>query len=406
MNYLYRLLSGITPLFFNLGSLFNSKIKLGNEGRKLQNVIPRVSSIWIHCASLGEYDMAIPIIDQFLSEDEKVVLTFFSPSGKEIVSKKRLDIDIYYLPFDTKNRIETFIKATNPKLVCFIKAEIWPNTLEVVQQSRIPNTLIASVFKSDNFLLSKSMDFANSLLKKMNYISTQDLDSVTVLNSHGFSNAEFTGNPRVDRILQRKSSSSEIPTIKSWKKNDFLLILGSSWPEEEDLVLTYLKKTNSPFKILIAPHDIKRAEKIANKFSEYTPVLFTEYQENRTSSQVMILDTIGHLADAYQYADAVIVGGGFGQGIHNVLEPAVYEIPIGFGPNYKKFPEAENLLSRNAVCLLRNNEDIYNFLEKSRNTEYRNLVSTKMHQYFEENKGATEKIMTKLNSLLTVRHDD
>ncbi len=398
---LYEGFSGLIPTFFKVGSYFNSKIKTGYDERKTQIIHPLSESIWVHCASLGEYDMAIPILEELKKRKEKIVLTFFSPSGKEQVKATTLADYVYYIPYDREKIILDFIDKIKPKLVCFIKAEFWPNTMQVLSNESIPASYLSTVFRSSDYLFSSGFQFLESLLKRACYISTQDRDSCEVLEKHEFKNAEFTGNPRVDRIIKRKQNAKPIPLIEKWKDNNPTLVLGSSWEKEEELLYNFLGETKLQFKVIIAPHDISRASEIQEKFSQYGCATYTSIDNQVNSTdQVLILDTMGMLADVYQYADSVIVGGGFGPGIHNILEPSVYEIPVGIGPKFQKFPEAKELTQSEAISVIRNQGDLEKFINQSCDSEYRNSIAKKMHAYFTSNSGATTKIMRALTNIL------
>jgi 3-deoxy-D-manno-octulosonic-acid transferase len=354
MRFLYSIVFEFINLLLPLGKYFkNKKIKAFVNGRLNDQAFNLDQNsqerYWFHCASLGEFEQAKPIIEK-LKETEKncqIIITFFSPSGFEY-SKDYVQADaILYLPIDTAKNAKKLINKIKPKAVFFIKYELWYHHLDQLFKLQIPTYLVSAVFRKNQFLFSFFGKFIFNLLPRFNQIFLQEKNSYDFLKEKGLNNIQISGDTRFDRVKERTENNNTNNVIESFKNNQKLLILGSSWPEEESLLNHYLSQNpNFEFKVMIAPHDIssQHINEIKEKFYDYSPILFTDLQTKTSSSNLLILNTIGHLASAYFYADIAFIGGGFGKGLHNILEPLAFDVPVIFGPQTNKYPEAQSAI--------------------------------------------------------------
>ncbi len=331
-------------------SLFNPKAKKAIQGRRKQDKIPpkKKQRAWFHCASLGEFEQGKPIVDLLHDKFQyEVVLTFFSPSGYE-VEKKRTEYEhVLYLPFDKKKHVKKFVDQISPDLVFFVKYEFWWNFISYIQSKDIPLFLISASFRNDQYFFKRSARFALRLLHKFDHIFVIDNKSFDILKDRKFNNISLSGDTRIENIVRRKQKVKKLPIIENFKGNEKLLIFGSTYDLENQEVINIADDLIEEFRILIFPHEIHKKSinrlkaKLGKKAQLYSMVSdahpFTGYE-------ILIVDQIGLLADAYRYSDLSYVGGGFHNGIHNILEPAVYKNPIIFGPNYEKFEEARVLV--------------------------------------------------------------
>lgn len=337
----------------------NKKITLFTEGRK--NLFANLSlpyhpkRFWFHCASLGEFEQARPVIEKLkhLDSETSIVISFFSPSGYE--QKKHYDLadTVIYLPLDTPSNARKLVRAIQPTVVVFIKYEIWYFHLKELFSKNIPAYLISAHFRSGQGIFTIWGKWLFRLLPQYKQIFLQNKTSFELLKNKDLNNITLSGDTRYDRVLQNAENVKKNETIAGFKGNGQLLILGSSWPAEEDILLQYLDskpdyKTATTgslkdrYKIIIAPHDIndKHISEIREKFRNYLPELYTEFNHFTSSGNLIILNTIGHLASAYYYADVAFIGGGFTGQLHNILEPMAFGVPLITGPVHEKFPEA------------------------------------------------------------------
>lgn len=386
-----------------LASLFKKKARLWLEGRKklfkkLRSSFAENEKVaWFHCASLGEFEQARELIESFKKKypDHKVLLTFFSPSG--YLARKNYDKadHVFYLPVDTKANARKFISLVNPKIVFFIKYEYWFNYLAELKRNNIPAFFVSAILRRDQHFFKSYGGWFRKQLKNISYFFVQNELSLHLLNSINISNAMVTGDTRFDRVYRIAQETKEFALIESFKNNDPLLLAGSTWPEDEEIVFQ-LQSTIPAIKLIIAPHEVHetRVRKLHQKAGEGA-ILFSEANNNNLKNcKVLIIDSIGMLSHLYRYSDISYIGGGFGAGIHNILEAATFGMPVFFGPNYKKFKEASDLIDLGGAFPINTfndlKEKITTFIEnKSELTQAGNICRC----YVAENKGATEKIL-------------
>ena len=351
MRHLYfitiKLVEWLLPIFVLL--INKPKLKLFLEGRKQTLNSPNLSihpkRFWFHCASLGEFEQARPVIESLKQKDPtiSIVVTFFSPSGYELRKDYALADAVFYLPLDTPANAIKIINKIRPTKVVFVKYEIWYFLLKALFKQDIPVYLISANFRSNQGIFGFFGNWLFRLLPQYKHIFLQNQVAYDLLKSKGLQNISVSGDTRFDRVIDNAQQVKKNETIETFKANQPLLILGSSWPKEEAILFEYLTANPKPgFKIIIAPHDISvsHVDEILNKFKTYQPQLYTNYDANKTES-LLILNTIGHLASAYYYANMAFIGGGFTGQLHNILEPLSFGVPVMAGPIHSKFPEAD-----------------------------------------------------------------
>ena len=352
-------------------SLFDSKINLGVKGRKetfntlKSSINVNDNTIWFHCASLGEYEQGLPLFIELKKKysEHKLVLSFFSPSGYEAKKDSSIGDLVVYLPLDTINNSREFLNLIKPEMVVFVKSEIWPNYLNEIEKRKIKSLLICAVSSPSQMrfnLLKKSV-------LKFNYIFTQDEKSKEFFKSIGHNNVICAGDTRYDRVSLSKNLNEDVKHIKDFVKNNDCLICGSTWKNDEEIIIDYINHSKKDLKYIIAPHEINK-EQINNLKSliDKECVLFSKMNtDNIKSASVVIVDNIGNLSKLYKYASLAYIGGGFnGEGkLHNSLEAAVFSLPIIIGKYYSKFPEAVSMISNGGMFSINNAETLKNKID-------------------------------------------
>ena len=405
MLFLYNLLLLLASQIVKVAALFSPKIKLFVDGRKtvFQTLIDKIKSedktIWFHAASLGEFEQGLPVIEKIKVQfpNHKIVLTFFSPSGYEVRKNNTLAEVTVYLPIDTKANAQQFLKLVHPDLVFFIKYEYWPNYLNELKKLDIKTYLISGVFRENQAFFKWYGGFYRNALKTFDYFFVQNESSKLLLQSLGFNNVKISGDTRFDRVVSILERDNSLDFIEQFKNNTTTIVIGSSWPKDENLLVNYINQTNENVKFIIAPHNIKteQIQELKNSISKKI-ILFSEKENTDLSNyNVLIVDTIGILTKIYSYADIAYVGGGFGNpGVHNILEPATFGIPIIVGPNFSRFAEAVALVHQEGCVSIANQNELNDaFSNLISNAAIRNekghICSTFVHM----NKGATNIIL-------------
>lgn len=397
--------------FLKIVAFFSPKLKLFVEGRKNvfqyleENVSDKSDLIWIHTASLGEFEQGLPIIER-LKNDYKnatILVTFFSPSGYEI-KKNTKGVDLVtYLPLDTLNNAQKFVNLINPKLAIFIKYEIWPNYLSVLNKKNIPTLLVSAIFNEKQLFFKSYGGFMRKSLTAFTRIFVQDGASKKLLNSIHLNNVSISGDTRFDRVLKIVEQDNQLDFMEKFKQNQLCFVAGSTWPEDEAILTSYINTTSENIKFVFAPHTIKKEaiEKLKASVNKNV-ILYSEIDPKDISQfDVLIIDTIGLLTKVYSYADIAYVGGGFVTGLHNTLEPAVFGIPVLIGPEYKGFKEAEDLVAKKGVISIANLEDFRVQIAQLLNSEtYYNETKNINSKYIADHKGATAIIMNYIKDLI------
>lgn len=397
-------------LIVQILSPFNPKAKSWIKGREnwrsrlRQNRDLIKDSIWIHAASLGELEQAIPLIKKIKAENpsEKIFLSFFSPSGYENFRHHDL-VDYYdYLPIDSPINAKDFIGICQPKIALFIKYEIWPFYLKELQKKSIPQIIAPALFRANQIYFKPlSRDFFLPILKKISSILVQDQDSFDLLNSKGFKNIGICGESRFDRVVDLAKQDYSNHIVEEFASDSFVVIGGSTWPKDE-YILKEMLVANPDIKLIIAPHEVDsdNTHRITQEFKEFGAVLLSVGRVI-AANQVLIIDNIGQLSKIYRFANLAFIGGGFGQGLHSTLEAAVYGMPIFFGPNHKKFKEPQAMINAGFAFEIDDDEFAKKKLDlllndKDKLTE----LSNKAREYVNSYSGATEIINAKLHEHL------
>lgn len=355
---------------------------------------------WFHCASLGEYEQGLPIFKQLRTEnpDHKIVLTFFSPSGYEI--RKNTDVAdmVVYLPLDTKANAKRFIQLVNPELTIFVKYDIWPNYLNELKKNNLRAILISATFRKEQSYFRFYGRMMRNALRTFEHIFVQNENSKNLLHTINLNNVTVAGDTRYDRVSDQLLQDNTLPFIEQFKDGKLGVVIGSSWPEDESLFINYINRSESKnIKFIIAPHNIKshQIENFIGQLNKKT-VLFSEKDHNNLSEyDVFIIDTIGILSKIYSYADIAYVGGAMGStGLHNILEPAAFGVPVIIGKNYKKFPEAFQMIDNGGVISIKNQQELYQILDKLiENPQKRKELGQLNALFIKKNKDAVIQIM-------------
>ena len=404
MRYIYSIGIFFYHIAISLAAFIgNSKAKKWIKGRKnwKENLINNIPSdkktVWFHCASLGEFEQARPLIEKIKSNNKEtfIHLSFFSPSGFENIKHNFKDADlITYLPIDSKRNAREFIKLSKPSIAIFTKYEFWFNLLNELNQKEIPIILISSIFRKDQLFFKPFGTWFLKHLRMFKMIFTQESNSQKLLDSKDIKSI-VAGDTRFDRVFSISQKTIELPI----SKENRTIIFGSSWEMEENFAV----KASEDFKnlkIIIAPHEINddKINHLKGRFKNNT-ILWDELLKHPESNfEVLIINKIGLLSSLYFYSNIAFIGGGFGKGIHNILEAAVFGNPILFGPKYKKFNEAKDLINLGGAKSINSYEEFKKELEKLlSNTTYFNSHSDQATQYIKSKTGATDSIFSFLN---------
>ena len=405
MLFLYNLTIYIAGFFLKIVALFSPKIKLFVEGRKNvfsileEKIKAEDKTIWFHSASLGEYEQGLPVIEKIKEKhpSHKIVVTFFSPSGYEVRKNNTVADVTIYLPLDSKSNAKNFLKLVHPELAFFIKYEFWLNYLKELEKSKTPTYLISGIFRDNQMFFKWYGGFYRKALNAFTYFFVQNEKSKQKVESLGFNNVIVSGDTRFDRVNAILERDNRLDFVENFKNNQPTIVVGSSWPKDEILIAEYINQAPENVKFIIAPHNIK-PDQISDLLSKITnpTVLFSE-KENKDLSDysVFIIDTIGILTKIYSYGTIAYVGGGFGNpGIHNILEPATFGIPIVIGPNYSKFAEAVDLVKIGGCMPISTSAELKAIFDQLLNDK--NFLEEKSaicKSFIQDHKGATETII-------------
>jgi 3-deoxy-D-manno-octulosonic-acid transferase len=398
MKTLYSLAIALYSVLISFYAPFNLKARQWVEGRrrwrsKISDFKNNGHVIWVHCASLGEFEQGRPLIEKIRAEKQgwKIVVTFYSPSGYEI-RKNYSNADlIMYLPADTFINAHDFVKAIKPDIAVFIKYEFWYNYLNILKRKNIPVYLVSAIFRPNQLFFRWYGGFYRLMLPKFSHIFVQNEESFELLKSIGYTECTITGDTRFDRVSQIARNARELPLIKHFCGNEELFIAGSSWDPDEDIIIRYINEHPDRMKWLFAPHEIDEAHltrierKLSVPYSRYSI-----YNQDDKATRVLIIDNIGMLSSVYRYGTIAEIGGGFGKGIHNILEPACWGLPVLFGPNHTIFLEAKEMLERGGAFTFSNYEEFCSIMESlEQDNEKYSHASNTARNYITENTGAT-----------------
>ena len=406
MKFLYNISIFHLELAFKVLSWFNDKIKRGLEGRKqsLEIVKSKIKNkdkvLWMHAASLGEYEQGLPVLEKLKEKypTHKVLITFFSPSGYENVVKKNKEDILCYLPFDKKSTISEFVKAVHPEIFFTVKYDFWYHLLDELKKANAKVFVISALFYENQvYFKPQGKWFVNELKKNVDWIFHQTEKSLSLAQKVGLTKGSVSGDTRFDRVKQIKNRDNSVEFISEFKAEKKLLVFGSSWEAEEKMAQILSQKLEN-FKILIAPHDLKRVQNLKQIFP--SAILYSELKSNYQlpNTNILIIDCIGLLSKLYSYADVAIVGGGFhDKGLHNILEAATFGVPVIFGNQYKKNPEADALIAQNGGKSFAQVELAADFvLELTRNSNLLQEMSENAGNFVHSQPNSSEIILEKI----------
>lgn len=391
MRLIYNISIWLYVVTIRIASLYNLKAKKWVKGREnifseLEAVVKNQKNIvWFHCASLGEFEQGKPIIEAYKLNHptHQILLTFFSASGFEIKKNTALANWVFYLPADTTSNAKKFINLVNPIKVVFIKYEFWFNYMYQLKKQNIPFYSVSTIFREGQVFF-KYQWFAKQL-KNVTHFFVQDEKSAELLNSIGFSNFTISGDTRFDSVVANTKNPTKIALVELFSKNKKTIICGSTWAKDEMILIQYIK--NHPENnYVIAPHEL---DNISNLQKQSNGLLYSNANEkNIFTTNVLIIDSIGLLSTIYQYGNLAYIGGGFGSGIHNILEAASFGLAVIFGPNYQKFNEAISLINKKGAISISNYEELSSAI-----AIFNTFDQSIALNYIKENSGATNKIL-------------
>lgn len=370
-----------------------------------KNISEGDSIIWVHTASLGEFEQGLPIIEQLKKNypEYRILVTFFSPSGYEVKKNTAAADVVTYLPMDTKKNAIKFLDLVNPKLVIFVKYEIWPNYLRSLSQRNIPTLLISALFKENQIYFKSYGGFMRKTLHNFTHIFVQDTKSIELLSKINIKNTAISGDTRFDRVIEILERDNNLAFMENFKNGAKTLVAGSTWPDDEEVLVPYINTGESSLKFVLAPHNIKpeHINKLKSSINKKT-ILYSELENKDLSAyEVLIIDTIGLLTKIYSYAEISYVGGGFATGLHNTLEPAVYGIPVIIGPSFKGFKEAEDLVNKGGVLVVKSPAEFFTLVNNLlKDEEHLKRTGDINSTYVSENKGASIQIMAYVRTLI------
>lgn len=408
MTFLYNLGIYFYALATRVAALFNPKAKLFVAGRKnwKQTLKSKVDSdaeyLWFHCASLGEFEQGRPVIEEVKKEfpQYKIALTFFSPSGYEI--RKNYDgADLVaYLPMDTKSNVKYFLDILKPKKAFFVKYEYWYNYIYQLKQKNIPLYIVSAIFRENQSFFKNSLwgKWYRKMLYSFEHIFIQNEKSAELLNKIGITNYTIAGDTRFDRVADIAKSAKKFENVEKFKGNAPLIIAGSTWKPDEEMLAAFINNSEG-VKFIVAPHEVAPANiNRIHQLLKKKAISFSKVQNTPIDDyEVLIIDSIGILSSLYQYGNIAYIGGGFGVGIHNILEAATFKLPIVFGPNYLKFKEAVDLVEQKGAFPINDSGSLNKALNLLLDDKNELAKASKICQnYVEKNVGSTKLIIKKV----------
>lgn len=406
-----RLLYTIGIFFYRvaiaIAALFQKKAKLWQQGRKGE--FARLSAafagqprpVWVHSASLGEYEQARPLIERIKRErpDVKVLATFFSPSGYEVRKNDTLPDYVFYLPMDFPRNVRRFLDIVNPQAAVFVKYEYWYNYLIGLKNRGIPFYHICAIFRPTQYLFKPVGRWFAAQLRQSSGFFVQNEESARLLEGIGIRQCVVCGDTRFDRVHAIASQSYALDFVEEFRGGRKLIVAGSTWSPDEQLLATVLSRLQG-YKMVVAPHELQRTEETLQFFNGFKVVKYSEMKDkNLAGYDVLVLDTIGLLSKVYKYSTLSYVGGAFKTGLHNILEAAVFGVPLFFGPEYRKFNEAVMLVERQGAFSIHTPEEMEGIIRRfEENPETYQQTCTICRRYVEENIGACDKIFNHIKN--------
>lgn len=404
MKYLYNFAISLLGIAVQILAIFNQKLALFVKGRKetfpklLSSIGSDDKSIWMHCASLGEFEQGRPLLEALRKSkpDYKIILSFFSPSGYEVRKGYEGADVVVYLPIDSPSNSRKFIELAHPDIAIFVKYEFWPNILRVLKEKSIETILVSGIFREDQLFFKPYGGWMKKSLGSFSHFFVQNKSSKTLLENIGITNVSISGDTRFDRVANILEQKNTLGFLEDFVKDQVVLVAGSTWSSDESYLVNFINKNmHKNLRCIIAPHNINSKEIL--KLKKALTCTTSMYSEGalKKDAKVFIVDTVGILTKIYSYADIAYVGGGFDkEGVHNVLEPAVFGIPLVIGPIYDKFEEAKELVELQGCLVAHSDTDLSNHLSKLIEKEkYRDQLGEITKTYIKNHLGATKTIL-------------
>ncbi|QJD81286.1 3-deoxy-D-manno-octulosonic acid transferase [Spirosoma rhododendri] len=392
------------PAVLRLAAPFHAKARrwLAGQHNLLDTIADKLGSdadtrpiVWFHAASLGEFEQGRPVMEAFRAAypQHRILLTFFSPSGYDV----RKDYDgadyVFYLPIDTPANARRFVQLVKPELVFFIKYEFWANYLRELHRANVPVVSFSAIFRSDQLFFKPYGEFYRQMLRQFNHLLVQNQESVDLLRSIGITNVTLAGDTRFDRVAQTVATIRDIPIANAFKAGQPLLVVGSAWPLDMDVLIPFINQFDKPLKVIVAPHEIdgntiadwqKRLTRPSVRFSQTNEI-------DVLRADILFIDNVGMLSSLYQYGEFAFIGGAFREGLHNILEAATFGMPIFFGPVYDKFQEAVDLVQEGGAFPVSTTEELQTTFAQQYNNRQKAAQITRL--YVQRNIGATARVM-------------
>ena len=377
MQIIYDICILLYGMAIRVYSLINSKAGKWLAGRKnwesalVKEISGRQGMIWVHCSSLGEFEQGRPLIEALSKRGHHILLSFFSPSGYENLKNYKYASLVTYLPLDTGRNARKWIEIIRPKAVFFVKYEFWFNYISAAAKTGIPVFLVSGIFREDHYFFKPYGSWFLKQLKLFSHFFVQDSESMKRLQNAGIDRVTVSGDIRFDRVSAIAASAPALPEVSSFAGKGLVMIAGSTWPEDEELLAAILPDFPA-VKLIVAPHEVNdaRINSLMDRFGREA-LLYKDIGKVSGNYSVLVIDRIGLLSSLYRYGHLAFIGGGFDRGIHNTLEAAVYGIPIAFGPNHTKFREALAMVSGGGASVIRNKSDLSRFLSTYSDEEKR-----------------------------------
>jgi 3-deoxy-D-manno-octulosonic-acid transferase len=405
MEVLYTIAITLYGWLMRLAALFNPKAADWVNGRRhWQKTIsstlrPSEKRIWFHCSSLGEYEQGRPVLERLKAEypEYKIVLTFFSPSGYNQKKNDPLADYVFYMPLDGPSSSRKFVELVNPYFAIFVKYEFWHFYIKALKEKKIPSFVISAIFRPSQIYFKNYGKFFYMILQRITHIFVQNQVSLELLYDNKLTNVTVSGDTRFDRVYMNSKNRKHFEKIERVLNGKPVFIAGSTWPQDEKLLSDFISSTNGKFNFIVVPHEISTGSiHRLQKQLAVKSTLYSEIQE-QSSASVLIIDNVGMLSSLYGYADYAYIGGGFGAGIHNTLEAAVYGLPVFFGPNYKKFSEANKMVQMQTAFPVRDYDEFRRQFEGlCSNSEKKEEIHQKNQRFIDHSRGATDVILNYL----------
>ena len=355
-------------------------------------------TVWFHVSSMGEFEQARPVLEAFKKShnDWKIVVTFFSPSGYEVRKDYKEADCVCYLPMDTRRNAKRMVEKIRPKIVYFVKYDFWYNYMREIKRSGAKMYIFSTIFRRNQYFFKWYGGWFRKQLKGFDHLFVQNEESLKLLKENGIEQCTIAGDTRFDRVNDITKAARRFEEIETFVGDKKVLMAGSSWEPDEERIKNFVDQYKGELKLILAPHMIheEHIQKIVALFGAENCVRYTQLQKNDMGKRVLIIDTMGMLAAMYRYATIAYIGGGFGQGIHNILEAVTFGKPVVFGPNYKKFKEAHDILERGGGKSYTENRELNEILDHWLNNEESYQQASKVcADYVAENLGATQTIL-------------